>query len=81
MQTPTKKVQSSTRDADSSALFPGIWLSLATVPMLLGIVGIKAASDLLSAIGQGSEEVFRGDRLPVLHFPDSEKHSQVEILE
>jgi hypothetical protein len=49
--------------------------------MLLGIVGIKAASDLLSAIGQGSEEVFRGDRLPVLHFPDSEKHSQVEIIE
>ncbi|MBD2545152.1 hypothetical protein H6G72_15180 [Planktothricoides sp. FACHB-1370] len=40
-----------------------------TVPMLLGLVGGKAIADGLQSLGQASEEIFRGDRLPVLHFP------------
>ncbi len=43
-----------------------------TVPMLLGLVGGKAIADTLQSLGQASEEIFRGDRLPVLHFPVAE---------
>lgn len=76
MQTlPNQKQPSTAEDASSSAT-PEIWLSLATVPMLLGVLGIKAVSELLCAIGQSSEEVFRGDRLPVLHVPNPGNTSQ-----
>ena len=40
-----------------------------TLPMLLGLVGGKAIAEGLQSLGQASEEIFRGDRLPVLHFP------------
>ncbi len=40
-----------------------------TVPMLLGVLGSKAIADGLQSLGQASEEIFRGVRLPVLHFP------------
>lgn len=46
-------------------------LSLATGPMLLGVLSIEAVFSWLQAAGVNSEEVFRGDRLPILHFPDS----------
>lgn len=75
MQTLPNKKQPSTAENATSAT-PEIWLSLATVPMLLGVLGIKAVSELLCAIGQNSEEVFRGDRLPVLHVPNSGNTSQ-----
>lgn len=39
--------------------------------MLLGILVTDAVLSWLQAAGINSEEVFRGDRLPVLHFPDS----------
>lgn len=42
------------------------WL---TLPALIGLVGGKALADGLESLGQASEEVFRGDRLPLLHFP------------
>lgn len=75
MQTlPNKKQPSIAENATSAT--PEIWLSLATVPMLLGVLGIKAVSELLCAIGQNSEEVFRGDRLPVLHVPNPGNTSQ-----
>ncbi|MBD2086660.1 hypothetical protein [Coleofasciculus sp. FACHB-542] len=75
MQTLPNKKQPSTAENATSAT-PEILLSLATVPMLLGVLGIKAVSELLCAIGQNSEEVFRGDRLPVLHVPNSGNTSQ-----
>jgi len=40
-----------------------------TVPMLLLLVGSKAIAEGLENLGQASEEIFRGDRLPVLNFP------------
>jgi hypothetical protein len=40
-----------------------------TLPMLLGLVGGKAIAEGLQSLGQASEEIFRGDRLPLLHFP------------
>lgn len=44
-------------------------LQLSTGPVLLALLGGKAFSETLQAIGKASEEVFRGDRLPVLKFP------------
>jgi hypothetical protein len=38
--------------------------------MLLLLVADKATGEALKAIGEASEEVFRGDRLPILNFPD-----------
>ena len=46
-------------------------LSLATGPVLLGLLGNKAINELLSEIGLYSEEIFRGDRLPMLNFPQN----------
>ena len=44
-------------------------LQLATGSMLLAVVGGKAIAETIQAFGQGSEEIFRGDRLPILKFP------------
>jgi hypothetical protein len=48
-----------------------ILLSLSVAPLLLGVVATDAVSSWLQSVGLSSEEVFRGERLPVLHFPDS----------
>ncbi|MFB2896227.1 hypothetical protein ACE1CI_25230 [Aerosakkonemataceae cyanobacterium BLCC-F50] len=55
------------------ATFPvEIIVSLATAPLLLGVLCGKASLKFLQALGEASEEVFRGDRLPVLQFPKVE---------
>ena len=46
-----------------------IILSFATAPLLFGLLASKAAVELIATIGSSSEELFRGDRLPVLNFP------------
>lgn len=48
---------------------PEAVLQISTGPVLMALLGGKALSGTLQAIGQASEEVFRGDRLPVLKFP------------
>ncbi|MCC3419066.1 MAG: hypothetical protein JGK12_25895 [Microcoleus sp. PH2017_01_SCD_O_A] len=50
-----------------------ILLSLAALPMLGGLLAAKAAAEFVSSIGIESEEVFRGSRLPVLNFPQSQE--------
>lgn len=45
---------------------PELMLSLATGPLLLAVLGTKAMAQLIQEVGQMSEEVFRGDRLPTL---------------
>lgn len=52
-----------------------ILLQLSTGPMLIAMFGGKAFSETLQTIGEVSEELFRGDRLPVLKFP-VEKESE-----
>lgn len=44
-------------------------LGTATVPLLLGVTSAASLGWLLAAVGEASEELFRGDRLPVLPFP------------
>jgi hypothetical protein len=41
-------------------------LSLGTAPLLVGLIAGKALADVMREIGQTTEELFRGDRLPVL---------------
>jgi hypothetical protein len=47
-------------------------LSLATGPLLLGVVSLEAAFRGLQTSGINSEELFRGDRLPLLPFPPAD---------
>lgn len=44
-------------------------VSLATAPVLLALVGGRAIADLIHQAGLVSEELFRGDRLPVIPTP------------
>lgn len=50
-----------------------ILLSLASLPLLGGLLAAKAAAEFVTSIGIESEEVFRGSRLPVLNFPKSDR--------
>jgi hypothetical protein len=43
-----------------------ILVSLGTTPLLLGILALRAAAVAMQEMGEASEEIFRGDRLPVL---------------
>jgi hypothetical protein len=48
-------------------------VSLATPPLLIAALGTKALHDFMLNLSTNSEEIFRGDRLPILHFPESDK--------
>ena len=50
-----------------------ILLSLVTLPMLGCLVVAGAAAEFVASISIESEEVFRGSRLPVLNFPQSQE--------
>jgi hypothetical protein len=45
-------------------------VSLAAVPTLGMIVGLQAVLQQVQAMANSSEEIFRGDRLPLLPFPE-----------
>lgn len=44
-------------------------VGLATAPLLAGIWGAQTLMNATIELGRASEELFRGDRLPVLNFP------------
>ncbi|MBW4642527.1 MAG: hypothetical protein KME23_05885 [Goleter apudmare HA4340-LM2] len=48
-------------------------LQIGTASILLLLITGQAANRTLEAIGQASEELFRGDRLPILNFPDDKE--------
>ncbi|MDY6804993.1 MAG: hypothetical protein SXA11_14475 [Cyanobacteriota bacterium] len=50
-----------------------ILLSLATIPVVFGIFASRSAGKLMSSLGESSEEIFRGDRLHILDFPESQQ--------
>jgi hypothetical protein len=56
-------------------------LGLATAPLLVGLLASKALADLMQDLGLASEEVFRGDRLPVLDFSATANKSDVDVTE
>ncbi|TVQ46119.1 MAG: hypothetical protein EA365_06450 [Gloeocapsa sp. DLM2.Bin57] len=43
-----------------------ILLSILTGPFILTIIGVDNLSKSLQEVGKASEEVFRGERLPIL---------------
>lgn len=45
-------------------------LSLSTMPLLLLLIGAKFLAELMQETGRATEEVFRGDRLPILKIFD-----------
>ncbi len=51
---------------------PALLVSLAATPWLVAIVTANTAGSWLERLGLASEEIFRGDRLPVLHLPIDE---------
>ncbi|OKH26857.1 hypothetical protein NIES593_02135 [Hydrococcus rivularis NIES-593] len=58
-----------------SSLPVSLWLSLATTPFVLGMLAFRSLTQSLIELGQASEEVFRGDRLPILNFPEPDDRS------
>ena len=59
--------------SNSPSNLTNLWVSLATVPVLLGILTAHSLAENLLQLGQASEEIFRGDRLPILNFPEPEE--------
>ncbi|HAC65393.1 MAG TPA: hypothetical protein DCF68_18155 [Cyanothece sp. UBA12306] len=53
------------------------YLSLATIPLLGVVLVAQSLVEAMMELGEASEEVFRGDRLPILNFPDSEPKEEV----
>ena len=45
---------------------PSMVISLMTGPLLITLIGARALSDALTQLGLASEELFRGERLPIL---------------
>ncbi len=52
---------------------PSCLLQVGTVSILILLMAQKATSEVLLSLGEASEELFRGDRLPNLNFPDDHK--------
>jgi hypothetical protein len=50
-----------------------VWIGLGTAPLLVGLLGARAIATAMQEMGTASEEIFRGDRLPILKItpPDS----------
>jgi hypothetical protein len=66
-------LKTQTHDSPKLPVPSDILLSLLTLPMLGGLVAAGAAAEFLASISIESEEVFRGSRLPVLNFPQSQE--------
>lgn len=53
-----------------------VLLSLATAPFLIGVIASRELLQNLIDLGKTSEEVFRGERLPLLDFPPANPTNQ-----
>ncbi|MGB3491734.1 MAG: hypothetical protein WBA57_03325 [Elainellaceae cyanobacterium] len=51
-------------------------IALTTIPTLAGLVVMKSLGDMVIDLGLTSEEVFRGDRLPILNMPNMSPSSE-----
>ena len=56
-------------------LIPTVWLSLATGPFLWGMLAVRFLTEGLIELGESSEEVLRGDRLPLLNLPEGDNNN------
>lgn len=53
---------------NTSCLLSSFGLSIATSPFILTILILYLISELMTELGQASEEIFRPNRLPILNF-------------
>ncbi|MEL6441283.1 MAG: hypothetical protein AAFQ80_18770 [Cyanobacteria bacterium J06621_8] len=53
---------------NSTYLLSFIGLSIATSPFIMAILTLYLLGDLMTELGEASEEIFRSDRLPVMNF-------------
>jgi hypothetical protein len=55
-----------------------VLVSITTTPLLLSLLGGRVLTEILQDLGKASEEIFRGDRLPILNLshqmPDIARH-------
>ncbi|MBW4516243.1 MAG: hypothetical protein KME11_13595 [Timaviella obliquedivisa GSE-PSE-MK23-08B] len=58
----------------TSKQWAGVWVGLGTTPILLGLLGARAIATAIQELGVASEEVFRGDRLPILKITPPNSH-------
>lgn len=74
MNSESRSSRSSTqsRNNPSVMISSEMLITVFTPPLLLGLLGGKVLAEFFHSVGQASEEVFRGDRLPVLKFPPHE---------
>ncbi|MDY6937970.1 MAG: hypothetical protein SWY16_09905 [Cyanobacteriota bacterium] len=60
------------KDSKSNTPNPSsVVLGLATAPILAGLWGSQMLMAWMREVGQVSEEILRGDRLPILNFPET----------
>lgn len=50
----------------NSKQIAGMWISLGAAPLLIALLGARAIATAMQEMGTASEEIFRGDRLPIL---------------
>lgn len=53
-------------ESQPQSQLPKVLLSILTGPFLLTIIAAESITNSLIEVGQASEEVFRGERLPIL---------------
>lgn len=54
-----------------------VGISVGSASILVGLTLLKGVSQSVQECGLRSEEIFRGDRLPILPFPNSESTPDV----
>jgi hypothetical protein len=59
----------------NSKQWAGVWVGLGTAPILVGLLGARAIAAAMQELGAASEEIFRGDRLPILKITPPDSHS------
>ncbi len=59
----------------NSKQWAGVWIGLGTAPVLMGLLGARAIAAAMQELGAASEEIFRGDRLPILKITPPDSHS------
>jgi hypothetical protein len=60
----------------ASSIAPSCLLQVGTVSILMLLIAQKATNEALVSLGEASEELFRGDRLPILNFPNDHELSK-----
>lgn len=67
---------SQTLEAGAIAVDPTWLVAIATPPILGALASARAIGSALDQLGATSEELFRGDRLPVLHQTEERDRSE-----